>query len=350
MPKTVSILASFLLLVGVECVFAQTITIDDFDSQCELVGVWADNKTNGFSAGGTFKNGYHYTSVVDPFKKTGREQAIYTPNLPKAGNYRVEVTYRATSNRSKQVTYEVRFAGGRKRRTVDQSRGDGVATAKLGTFPFKAGTGGSVVLTGDGGGSASADAARFVFAGEAGDLPPDGLDDVLDGVGGGGGGGAGGNRLDSSNPGSLTYTFPADGMARIAAKLSTYGPARIEVILKTAAGEESELMSWSRQDDMDPSPLLFKGQPVEESMQEVKPGDFSPVKVSRSIEGKKGDQLILTLDGNFGDANPMLSVKGPAGDDANPGAPGTGTTTGSAGGGETSTGTASGDDPADASN
>ena len=116
-------------------------------------------------------------------------------------------------------------------------------------------------------------------------------------------------RLSKSNSGTKSFTFAEDKTVEITAFLATYGPASIKVMLKKATGEESVLMEWSRQDDMDSSMLFFQGKPVPSSMKEVKPGDFSAIPTSKTYHGKKGEVITLTLEGAFGVAEPLLTLE-----------------------------------------
>ncbi|MCK5686358.1 hypothetical protein KAJ27_19645, partial [bacterium] len=134
--KKIIVLLILLVFILIIPFYAQTLTIDDADSGCTTKGVWADNKSNGFGAGGTVNGKYLYTSRYAPFKKTGNEQVIWTPNITKAGNYKVEVSFRGTANRSSKVGYEVKYDGGTKKMTVSQ-RSNGMTWEKLGEFPFK---------------------------------------------------------------------------------------------------------------------------------------------------------------------------------------------------------------------
>lgn len=80
-----------LAMVLMACVLsAQPIIVDDFSPQCRLEGVWADNKSNGYSGGGTVGDRFHYTSGYAPFKKTGREKAYFTPELPNSDIFRTQ--------------------------------------------------------------------------------------------------------------------------------------------------------------------------------------------------------------------------------------------------------------------
>jgi len=283
-----------------------TIIVDDFSPQCRLEGVWADNKSNGYSGAGTIGDRFHYTSRYDPFKKTGREKAFFTPTLPTAGRYRVDVSWRATGNRTSKATYEVHFQGGTRRFTINQRDGSGMTWKTLGTFPFEAGTSGQVVFVSDGGGSGAVDAARFTFVGA--ETGGGSLDDVINGAGAGNTGGAG-VRLDSANPGARVYTLDRDAKVRVEAFLTTYGSANLSLRLKSSNGPVRTILEWSRTDDRDAAPCVREGNPLPESMFEQKPGDFTPKPVVFDLDAKKGDSFLLQLEGNFGAAEPYLSVQ-----------------------------------------
>lgn len=287
---------------------AQTVVIDETDPDCTLEGVWADNKSNGYGSGGCMGNVFHYTSSHDPFKKTGRERAVYTPQLSTAGNWKVEVSFRCTENRSSKVTYEVHHADGVYKTVVNQREGKDRTWVTLGVFRFEAGKGGSVILASDGGSSASTDAVRFTLT----DEPVGGVDGGSSSSGGGSS--SGGSTSAPDGPGAVrltaegtaTYTFTADDTVTISALLQTYGPAKLTVDVKHADGTTERFMSWVRRNDTDGSPLALKGQPVKESMYQPKAGDWSPKASSHELAGKAGDVVTLTLEGDFGAASPFL--------------------------------------------
>ncbi len=311
-------LAVFFLLTP--ALFGQTIIVDDRDPDCQLTGVWADNRSNGFSAAGTYKDGYHYTSSHEPFKRTGKEKAIYSPNLPKAGSYKVEVSFRASSgNRSSKVTYEIMHKGGKTSKVVNQKDGSDMTWAVLGTFEFDAGKAPRVAMVSDGGQSASVDAARFTFTAGGGDQTGS-LGDILgtptDSSSDAGSPGGTRIRLDKSTQGQKSFVMPADGAVKITACLSTYGPASLEVTCKTADGRQEELMSWERRDDKDSTPLQIRGKAISSSISQVKPGDFSPIETSETFAASKGDTFMLRLQGRFGSADPTLILESSVGGSA----------------------------------
>ncbi len=305
-----ALVTTFLTMVAAAA--AQTIVVDDASPGCRLEGVWADSKSAGWSSGGTVGGGYRYTSVHPPARKTGKERATWTPSLPKAGSWRVEVSYRASENRAGKVTYEVKGRDATRSQRVNQRQGTDMTWAQLGTHVFEMGTSGSVAMVSDGGGSAAADAVRFTFA--SGDSSPcasgttsggaPGLDDVISP------GKAKAIRLTANGPNEATYTFTADGTASVTALLATYGPASLSVKVKRKTGAEEGWMSWERANDRDPAPLQLEGKAVPESIVESSPGDPSAVAVTRQLKGAAGDRVFLRLKGQFGRGEALLELMG----------------------------------------
>ena len=144
------------------------------DTQRHMVIVDADAPGSGYAEGGRwadsptgFAHRPPYGEGVNPFELgTSREaarpsaRAIWTPDLPEAGDYAVYVSYTAGRDRTDQARYTVRHAGGEAVFLVNQTVGAGT-WVYLGTFAFDAGTAGSVELANGGRGTLSADAVRF---------------------------------------------------------------------------------------------------------------------------------------------------------------------------------------------
>jgi hypothetical protein len=150
---------------------------------------------------------------------------------------------------------------------------------------------------------------RLVFPGFAGKVRLEegsggssGLDEV---VSGSPGTGTGGTELTAGNSGNRTVTTTADGQLQVIAKLSTYGPATLAVTI-TRDGTERRWLEWKRQDGGDRSPLQVDGKPRADSMFEREPGDFSPHTVKEATAVRKGDVVLFTLTGEFGDGTPLL--------------------------------------------
>lgn len=296
---------------------AQTIVVDETGPGCVLTGNWADNKGNNrdrqfTSTAGLVGGTQHYTSRHPPYARTGRETAVWTPDLPGAGNYRVAVSWRCSENRSSKVTYEVRHAQGVHRTVINQRTGGGKKT--LGVFPFAAGRSGSLALVADGGASASADAAFFTPTNDPVG-PASGGGSDLDRIVGGGsgprddapGGDASGGAPRLTGAGRRVFVAPADGTVKVTARLSTYGPATLTARIG-AEGKEAVWMSWTRRDDRDGSPLQVDGSPVPGSIVESSPGDMSPKATTHARKVKKGERIVLVLDGAFGAGSPELAL------------------------------------------
>lgn len=86
----------------------------------------------------------------------------YTPDLPVATNYTVSVYWNGDDSRSSAVPIEIVYDGGTTIVTCNMTQNP-QAWSALGTWPFKAGTEGSVriLTTGQSGKTVIADAVRF---------------------------------------------------------------------------------------------------------------------------------------------------------------------------------------------
>lgn len=307
------LIISLLISVFPAVLSAAPVVVNETGPACELKGVWAPS--GSFSTRGCVGNDYHYTSRHAPYAKTGREKAVFTPELPAPGKYKVEVSWRGTQNRSSRVTYEVVHKYGKTSKTLDQ-RTSGATWAVLGEFEFDAGKKGCVAMISDGGGSASVDAARFTpVSGVIPDGGIRGLHSSLEGVADlkeAGDPSAGAEEVVSLNyasPGTKTYIFISNKTAYVTPYLETYGRAALSVKIRKASGAEIEWMKWERRGDRDPAPLFVDGRPVAESMREDD-GDPSPAPAEAyEYRAEKGDVFILTLGGKFGKARPSLRMK-----------------------------------------
>jgi hypothetical protein len=95
---------------------------------------------------------------------SGSERAIFTPDLPRTGQYEVFVWWGTTPTGASNTPYTVHHAYGSSTVLVNTQ---GPASAEgtwysLGTYDFVAGTAGSVELSDDADGYVGADAVRFV--------------------------------------------------------------------------------------------------------------------------------------------------------------------------------------------
>ncbi|MGB9561885.1 MAG: glycosyl hydrolase family 18 protein, partial [bacterium] len=137
--------------------FADTVVIDDGDIGCSLFGSWA------YATGsGGWNTDYYWTSTTYQV-----DSAVYAPNLPRSGLWRVYIWYRSGTNRANDASVVVRSLDGSRRFVIDQTV-NGSVWNLLGEFHFPAGDGARVVVS-DSGCAVSkvvvADAFMFVYAG-----------------------------------------------------------------------------------------------------------------------------------------------------------------------------------------
>ncbi|MGB9619761.1 MAG: fibronectin type III domain-containing protein, partial [Armatimonadota bacterium] len=122
--------------------------------EATFVGSWL----TGSTAADKYGADYRYTSGASPGKS-----ATWTPNIERAGNYKVYVWYPAGSNRYTASPYTVYYNGGSQLYAVNQTTGGGQWNL-LGTHSFAVGTTGYITLTNNGVPSdknVMADAVRF---------------------------------------------------------------------------------------------------------------------------------------------------------------------------------------------
>jgi hypothetical protein len=124
----------------------QTVIVDDPDAQ--FVGFW------GTSSGGY--NGSHRWHGAG----TGADTATFKPNLVAGASYGVYAWWVASPNGATNAPYTIYYDGGSVTVRVDQGK-DGNQWNLLGTYPFVAGTSGSVVLSDDADSYVIADAVGF---------------------------------------------------------------------------------------------------------------------------------------------------------------------------------------------
>ncbi|MGW4464930.1 golvesin C-terminal-like domain-containing protein [Micromonospora sp. NPDC004704] len=113
--------------------------------------------------GSTSIGGYHGPDYEhDNNTGKGVNRMRFTPNLPTAGTYTVYLRWTAHENRAANVPVDIVHSGGIATRTVDQ-RTSGGQWVSLGSFPFTAGSAGSVLIrTENTTGYVVADATRFL--------------------------------------------------------------------------------------------------------------------------------------------------------------------------------------------
>ena len=129
------------------------LVIDNRDPACELVGVW----TNSSATVGFYGTDYFH----DRNEGQGTKYARFSPDLPAAQNYHVYLNWPSNPNRASNVPVTIGYDGGSFFTNVNQ-RAAG-SWAFLGTFPFAAGTNGSLLVeTTDADGFVIADAVSWV--------------------------------------------------------------------------------------------------------------------------------------------------------------------------------------------
>jgi hypothetical protein len=130
------------------------------DTEAKLVGTWKPS---------TFTRPYVGAGYLhDDRDGKGAKSATFTPNLPKAGEYEVQVSYTPGSGRAADVPVAIRFAGGEKvvsLNQVEKPNIDGLFRS-VGKYRFDAGAAGSVTISNKGTtGHVIVDAVRFVPTG-----------------------------------------------------------------------------------------------------------------------------------------------------------------------------------------
>jgi len=117
-----------------------------------LAGTW----TASTGVAGFYGDNYLYASpgATDA-------SARFTPTLPHTNSYQVYLRWTAFANRATNTPVDMNYAGGSRTLAVNQATNGGTWNW-LGTFPFNAGTNGSVTVRGVASGYAIADAVRWV--------------------------------------------------------------------------------------------------------------------------------------------------------------------------------------------
>ena len=134
-------------------------------SKGQYIEIIIDNTDTNFTTGGTgwntststlqYGTNYRYHSAG-----TGTNTAIWTPNIPQAGEYSIYAWWVDSTNRATNAPYTINYNGGSETVTVNQETMGGTWNY-LGTYTFSAGTSGSVVLSDNANGLVVADAIKF---------------------------------------------------------------------------------------------------------------------------------------------------------------------------------------------
>lgn len=117
----------------------------------------------------TYRSGYYGEDYLTAQTDMGEKNLVYTPDLPKTGNY--AVYYYAPVGDAAEVPYEIRHQEGITLKKVNQTETISGGWNFLGIYPFQEGTAGSVTVRNDGN-SANilSDALKFVSVDEVLDL------------------------------------------------------------------------------------------------------------------------------------------------------------------------------------
>lgn len=129
------------------------VIVDDEDPGFAMQGYWVKSRSTGYNQ--------HYRYVYS--SPTVTAAATYTPDIPESGWYWVSTHYRHAENRSQDVRYIVRHAGGETVLSINQEV-HGMTWVYLGRFYFEKGRSGSVSITNqsdDPNQAIIADAVRF---------------------------------------------------------------------------------------------------------------------------------------------------------------------------------------------
>ncbi|HLS28181.1 MAG TPA: family 10 glycosylhydrolase [Opitutales bacterium] len=101
----------------------EAIVVDDLDPEATFIG---PDWRQGTSATTGYAGGYHFTHNPSHPEYQGYHSAIFSPNLPESGFYRIDTRYPAGSNRSPDATYTISDGAGTEFGvTVNQTTNDG---------------------------------------------------------------------------------------------------------------------------------------------------------------------------------------------------------------------------------
>jgi lysophospholipase L1-like esterase len=155
MPRALGLSVLLSVVLPPAHVSGQTTIIDNADPAFTLLsGTW-----NTGAYGSPY--GPDYRWAASTAAGTPSAEVEWRPNLPAAGEYEICVHYVAGSNRAENAPFGVHYAGGSVTVVVNQQVGDSTWVS-LGTYPFEAGTAGSISLGNAAGPTVViADAVRF---------------------------------------------------------------------------------------------------------------------------------------------------------------------------------------------
>jgi alpha-L-rhamnosidase len=130
-----------------------TVICDNDKPAVTLTGSWANNSINEVDQ-------RYELSVEQAPPGDGSNTAIFRPNLPTGGRYKVFARWTSHPNRATNAPYTIHHAAGQTTVRVDQEQNGG-KWMLLGEFDFPPGTGGHVVLSNDADEFVVADAVAF---------------------------------------------------------------------------------------------------------------------------------------------------------------------------------------------
>jgi len=134
------------------------------DTQAKLVGTWKHSVHTPPFVGNSY--------IHDKKEAKGKKTATFIPDLPKTGFYEVRMSHNSNVRRANAVPVLIKHAGGETKVMVNESQEAPIGRLfrPLGTFLFKKGRSGSVVIgtAGTDGKYVIVDAVQFLFVGERG--------------------------------------------------------------------------------------------------------------------------------------------------------------------------------------
>jgi hypothetical protein len=134
-----------------------TIVDDASSSGVTITGAW----TSSTATGGYYGRDY----LHDGDTGEGTKSVRFSPTLPKAGIYEVDLHWTADANRASNVPVDINYWGGTTTVTVNEQQNGGL-WVPLGAFNFTTGSTGNVLIRTTGAnGYVIADAVRFIYRG-----------------------------------------------------------------------------------------------------------------------------------------------------------------------------------------
>ncbi len=134
-----------------------------------ITGMTMDNTVEEVSVSGTWTTTTHsqhyYLNQLESHSSLGTSTVTWTPDLVLSGQYKVYAWWTAAPDRATAAPYVIQHAQGQDTVTVNQTLNGG-QWVLLGSYPFQAGTAGSIQLSNSATGTVSADAIRVIRTGD----------------------------------------------------------------------------------------------------------------------------------------------------------------------------------------